>query len=83
MKKFLFLFASMMLLGGYVVHAATTENSSTAKAENATQVITLHLEFMADAQTVRFRWEEWGNYGIQSINVCIHNVDLHYWTGVS
>ena len=81
MKKFLFLFASMMLLGGYVVHAATTENSSTAKAENATQVITLHLEFMADAQTVRFRWEEWGNYGIQSINVCIHNVDLHYWTG--
>lgn len=42
MKKFLFLFASMMLLGGYFVHAATTENANMATTENATEVVTLH-----------------------------------------
>lgn len=79
MKKFLFLFASMMLLGGYVVHAATTENSSTAKAENATEVVTLHLNFTVDAQTVRFSCPEWDQYGINEINVYIHNVDVYQW----
>lgn len=79
MKKFLFLFASMMLLGGYFVHAATTENSSTAKAENATEVVTLHLNFTVDAQTVRFSCPEWDQYGINEINVYIHNVDVYQW----
>ena len=44
MKKFLFLFASMMLLGGYLVNAATTETVGSAQTENATEVVTLHLE---------------------------------------
>lgn len=44
MKKFLFLFASMMLLGGYFVHAATTENANMATTENATEVVTLPIE---------------------------------------
>jgi len=71
MKKFLFLFASMMLLGGYFVHAATTEN--------ATEVVTLHLNFTVDAQTVRFSCPEWDQYGINEINVYIHNVDVYQW----
>lgn len=79
MKKFLFLFASMMLLGGNLVNAATTENSSTAKAENATEVATLHLNFTVDAQTVRFSCPEWDQYGINEINVYIHNVDVYQW----
>jgi len=79
MKKFLFLFASMMLLGGNLVNAATTENSSTAKAENATEVVTLHLNFTVDAQTVRFSCPEWDQYGINEINVYIHNVDVYQW----
>ena len=62
MKKFLFLFASMMLLGGYFVHAATTENANMATTENATEVVTLHLNFTVDAQTVRFvDVYQWGN----------------------
>lgn len=79
MKKFLFLFASMMLLGGNLVNAATAENSSTAKAENATEVVTLHLNFTVDAQTVRFSCPEWDQYGINEINVYIHNVDVYQW----
>lgn len=81
MKKFLFLFASMMLLGGYVVKAATTENSSTAKSETSTEVVTLHLNFTVDAQTVRFSCPEWNMYGINEINVYIHNVDAYQWGG--
>ena len=65
MKKFLFLFASMMLLGGYFVHAATTEN--------ATEVVTLHLNFTVDAQTVRFNCPEAEQYGINILTVCLHN----------
>lgn len=81
MKKFLFVFASMMLLGGYFVHAATTENANTATTENATEVVTLHLNFTVDAQTVRFSCPEWSRYRINEISVYIHNVDIHYWTG--
>lgn len=40
MKKILFLFASMMLLSGYVVNAANTENSSTTKTQTGTEVVT-------------------------------------------
>ena len=87
MKKFLFLFASMMLLGGYFVHAATTENANMATTENAnmattenaTEVVTLHLNFTVDAQTVRFSCPEWDQYGINEINVYIHNVDVYQW----
>lgn len=79
MKKFLFLFASMMLLGGYFVHAATTENANMATTENATEVVTLHLNFTVDAQTVRFSCPEWNQYGINEINVYIHNVDVYQW----
>ncbi len=79
MKKFLFLFVSMMLLGGYFVHAATTENAKTATTENATEVVTLHLNFTVDAQTVRFSCPEWDQYGINEINVYIHNVDVYQW----
>jgi len=81
MKKFLFLFASMMLLGGYFVHAATTENANMATTENATEVVTLHLNFTVDAQTVRFSCPEWDQYGINEINVYIHNVDVYQWDG--
>ena len=79
MKKFLFLFASMMLLGGYFVQAATTENANMATTENATEVVTLHLNFTVDAQTVRFSCPEWDQYGINEINVYIHNVDVYQW----
>ena len=68
MKKFLFLFASMMLLGGNLVNAATTENSSTAKAENATEVVTLHLNFTVGDRIVYFSCPEWNQYGINEIN---------------
>ena len=81
MKKILFFFASLMLLSGYVVNAANTETSSTAKTQTGTEVVTLHLNFTADAQTVRFSCPEWNNYGIQTITVYIHNVDAHYWSG--
>lgn len=81
MKKILFFFASLMLLSGYVVNAANTENSSTTKTQTGTEVVTLHLNFTADAQTVRFSCPEWNDYGIQTISVYIHNVDAHYWNG--
>ena len=81
MKKILFFFASLMLLSGYVVNAANTENSSTTKTQTGTEVVTLHLIFTADAQTVRFSCPEWNDYGIQTISVYIHNVDAHYWSG--
>lgn len=81
MKKILFFFASLMLLSGYVVNAANTENSSTTKTQTGTEVVTLHLNFTADAQTVRFSCPEWNDYGIQTISVYIHNVDAHYWSG--
>lgn len=81
MKKILFFFASLMLLSGYVVNAANTENSSTTKTQTGTEVATLHLNFTADAQTVRFSCPEWNDYGIQTISVYIHNVDAHYWSG--
>lgn len=81
MKKFLFLFASMMLLGGNLVTAATTENSSTAKAENATEVVTLHLNFTVGDRIVYFSCPEWNQYGINEINVYIHNVDVYQWDG--
>lgn len=81
MKKFLFLFASMMLLGGYLVNAATTENASSASAqtENAKEVVTVHLNFIVDAQTVRFQCPEYGKYDINIITVCLHNVDVYQW----
>ena len=69
----------MMLLGGYFVHAATTENANMATTENATEVVTLHLNFTVDAQTVRFSCPEWDQYGINEINVYIHNVDVYQW----
>ncbi len=81
MKKILFFFASLMLLSGYVVNAANTENSSTTKTQTGTEAVTLHLNFTADAQTVRFSCPEWNDYGIQTISVYIHNVDAHYWSG--
>ena len=68
-----------MLLGGYFVHAATTENANMATTENATEVVTLHLNFTVDAQTVRFSCPEWNQYGINEINVYIHNVDVYQW----
>lgn len=79
MKKFLFLFASMMLLGGYFVHAATTENANMATTENATEVVTLHLNFTVDAQTFRFNCPEAEQYGINILTVCLHNVDVYQW----
>lgn len=78
-EKVFILFASMMLLGGYFVHAATTENANMATTENATEVVTLHLNFTVDAQTVRFSCPEWDQYGINEINVYIHNVDVYQW----
>ena len=69
----------MMLLGGYFVHAATTENANMATTENATEVVTLHLNFTVDAQSVRFSCPEWDQYGINEINVYIHNVDVYQW----
>ena len=79
MKKFLFLLASMMLLGGYFVHAATTENANMATTENATEVVTLHLNFTVDAQTVRFSCPEWDQYGINEINVYIPDYNTTAW----
>ena len=71
----------MMLLGGYLVNAATTETVSSAQTENAKEVVAVHLYFNVDAQTVRFSCPDWSRYHINEISVYIHNVDIHYWTG--
>ena len=76
MKKILFFFASLMLLSGYVVNAANTENSSTTKTQTGTEVVTLHLNFTADAQTVRFSCPEWNDYGIQTISVYLSLIHI-------
>lgn len=81
MKKFLFLFASMMLLGGYLANVSATENSSTAQTENTTEVVTVHLNFTVGDRMVYFSCPEWNKYGIGEINVYIHNVDVYQWDG--
>ena len=81
MKKILFFFASLMLLSGYVVNAANTESSSKATNETSTEVVTLHLNFNVTDRTVQFSCPEWNKYGISTINVYIHNVDVYQWDG--
>lgn len=71
----------MMLLSGYIVNAATTENSNTTASETSAEVVTIHLNFNVTDRTVQFSCPEWKKYGITTINVYIHNVDVYQWDG--